>query len=268
MKGFTVLLYHRIHPRYGIHPKVFRKQMEFLKSKFNILKLGDIENSPFPSVLITFDDGFYDVFYYAYPILKELSIPAVVFVPPERILNSDDVRNEKDYANISTYEAFKRSFLLGNNSAFLSWGELRKMNDIFSIQSHALTHKAHLGKGKPYKFNNDWRIYSLPKDLRYRVKQGVQLTSILMNRAEAKIELIESRKILEKRIGKPVNAVAWPWGIYNEELVKMAKDLGYKYCFTTKRGWNRHKLCNIRRLAVSEKKGMFWFITRSFIYSF
>ncbi len=265
--GFTVLLYHRIHPQFGVHPENFKKQMEFLKKHFYPLTIKELQNkTPFPSVLITFDDGFYDFFIYAYPILKELNLPSVLFVSPDRILNSNSVRKEKSYADISTKEAFKKSFLKGDNNAFLSWGELKAVSDIVDVQSHALTHRAALGKGKPYSPPEDWRIYSLNE---YRsVKSGTSLTSILVSDLkEAKKELSQSKKILEHKLNKEVNAIAWPWGIYNESLVKIASETGYKYCFTTERGWNRKNLCRIRRLAVGEKKNLIWFITRTLFYA-
>ena len=270
--GITVLLYHRIHPRFGIHPKEFEKQMQFLKKHFKVVSLHEAlkENLSFPSALITFDDGFYDVFYYAYPILRELSLPAVIFVSPERLLDSREVRETPEPSNISTYEAFKNSFLHKNNSAFLSWGELMKMKDVFSVQSHALTHRAAVGKGgKPFKGEGrDWRLFSLPEEERERVKPGTPLTSILVReRGEAERELSTSKEIIEERLGEEVNSIAFPWGIYDGELLKTAKKLGYRYCFTTERGWNRRLSCRVKRLAVGEKKSLRWFKIRSLLYA-
>jgi peptidoglycan/xylan/chitin deacetylase (PgdA/CDA1 family) len=267
MKGFTVLLYHRVHPKFGVHPKTFKKQMEFLKKYFNVLTIKDLNKPKFPSVVITFDDGFYDFFLYAYPILKNLNLPSILFVSPERILNSDLVREDKSIADISTQKAFKKSFLEKDNSAFLSWGELKKISDIVDVQSHALTHRAAIGEGKPYSPPEDWRVYSL--NSYYSIKPGTPLTSILVTDLnEARKELTQSRQILERKLNKEVNAIAWPWGIYNETVVKIALESGYDYCFTTERGWNRKNLCHIKRLAVGEKKDFSWFLTRTLLYAF
>ncbi|WP_457679055.1 polysaccharide deacetylase family protein [Thermovibrio sp.] len=266
-----VLLYHRVHPKFGVHPELFRKQMVFLKERFKVLSLKEArETSPPLSVLITFDDGFYDVFYYAYPILKELSLPAVIFVSPERLLDSWEVRSSFRFCEISTYQAFKNSFLGKDNSAFLSWGELLKVGELFSVQSHALTHRAALGKGgKPFKdFKRDWRSFSLTKGEREVLTEGAPLTSLLLaDKREARRELRESKRIIEERLGKEVDSIAWPWGIYDEELVKIAKEEGYSFCFTTERGWNRRLSCKVKRLAVGERKGLGWFKIRSLLYS-
>ena len=266
----VVLLYHRVHPQYGVHPEMFERQMDFLSAKLKTISFNRLENSGRFSALVTFDDGFYDFFVYAYPVLKKYRVPAVIFVSPERVLDSEDVRSSLKFSDVSTPEAFKRSFLTADNSAFLSWGELRLISSegLVSVQSHALTHRAALGKGKPYRPPNDWRIYSLPEDVREKVKPGTELTSILIaDKKEAERELSLSKSILEEKLGKEVSAVAWPWGIYDGELVEIAKRIGYRFCFTTERGWNRGNLCRIKRLAVGEKKSMFWFKTRTLLYA-
>jgi peptidoglycan/xylan/chitin deacetylase (PgdA/CDA1 family) len=269
--GFVVLLYHRVHPEFGLSPEMFRKQMEFLKNHFNLIKLENLQNSKkFPSAMVTFDDGFSDFLFYAFPILKELSIPAVLFVSPDRTLDTKEIRTSADDSNVSTYDAFKNSFLKGDNSPFLSWGELRYLEStgLVSVESHGLTHRAVLGKGKPYKEGKDWRIFSLPEDERKRVKEGTELTSILVSeKRESEEELRLSKEILEEKLGKKIKALAWPWGIYSERAVKVARSLGYEFCFTTERGFNRGNHCRIKRLAVGNKKGMFWFRTRSLLYS-
>ncbi len=264
-----VLLYHRVHPKFGVHPELFRKQLLFLKRFFKVLTLKEAEKGRSRGVLLTFDDGFYDVYYYAYPILKELSLPAAIFVSPERVFNSYKVRKEERFSNVSTYEAFKLSFSQGDNSSFLSWGELKEMGSLFSVQSHALTHRACIGaKGKPFKGKGDWRYFSLSEKEKKRVKVGAPLTSILVSdKKEAERELLESKRIIEEKLGAEVNSLAFPWGIYDRELLNLAKRLGYKFCFTTKRGWNRKLSCEVKRLAVGERKSLSWFKTRALFYS-
>ena len=264
-----VLLYHRVHPRFGVHPELFKEQMFFLRRHLKVVSLKEAENPPPFSALVTFDDGFYDVFHYAYPVLKELSIPAVIFVSPERLLNSQVVRRTPEPSNRSTCEAFRNSFLKGDNSAFLSWGELKEMGDVFSVQSHGLSHRAAVGQGgKPYGGEDDWRVFSLSEEERENLSKGAPLTSILVADPErARKELRSSKELIENRLGTEVNSIAFPWGIYSRELLETAREEGYRFCFTTERGWNRRLSCKVKRLAVGERKGMGWFRTRSFLYS-
>ena len=49
-------------------------------------------------------------------------------------------------------------------------------------------------------------------------------------------ELIESKKTLESITGKKIDSIAYPFGDFNDDSIKAAKDAGYTLGFTTKRG--------------------------------
>lgn len=50
-------------------------------------------------------------------------------------------------------------------------------------------------------------------------------------------ELSQSKKLLESRLDKPVNYLAYPYGIFSSDIIQAAKDAGYLMAFTTDRGW-------------------------------
>lgn len=54
--------------------------------------------------------------------------------------------------------------------------------------------------------------------------------------AEQLSELKQSKKILERITGKEVISIAYPFGDYNQDTVKAAKEAGYKLAFTTNLG--------------------------------
>lgn len=90
--GLAVLTYHRINrdldsPFAGLHVDAFRAQMRWLKRSClpldpdaALLAMERPTRGRRP-VLVTFDDGYRDYHDVAYPILAELGIPALVFVP-------------------------------------------------------------------------------------------------------------------------------------------------------------------------------------------
>jgi peptidoglycan/xylan/chitin deacetylase (PgdA/CDA1 family) len=51
-------------------------------------------------------------------------------------------------------------------------------------------------------------------------------------------ELYYSRLILEKRLGKPVDFLAFPYGRYSNQVIRYAMDAGYSRVFTTDYGSN------------------------------
>jgi len=50
---------------------------------------------------------------------------------------------------------------------------------------------------------------------------------------DAKKELVESKKILEEELGIEIKSFAFPYGNYNEEVKKIAREAGYKLVYAT-----------------------------------
>lgn len=98
-RDLRILAYHRIMPLpdpatfdfdlelISTSPDRFREQMLLLKRRFQPMRLGDVaaaldagEALPPDAVVVTFDDGYDDNYRIAYPILRELGMPATFFV--------------------------------------------------------------------------------------------------------------------------------------------------------------------------------------------
>jgi peptidoglycan/xylan/chitin deacetylase (PgdA/CDA1 family) len=72
------------------------------------------------------------------------------------------------------------------------------------------------------------------------------------------IELIESKKNLESITGKKVDSVAYPFGNFNNDSIKAAKEAGYTLGFTTKRGLSDREddPLKLDRIYISSKYDM------------
>ena len=93
---FGILTYHRVAPRFtgvskptwNVTPERFRRQLAGLLSRgYRCWPLRQVlehreAGRPIPPrvFVVTFDDGYECVYHHAWPILKELSVPATVFV--------------------------------------------------------------------------------------------------------------------------------------------------------------------------------------------
>jgi peptidoglycan/xylan/chitin deacetylase (PgdA/CDA1 family) len=120
-----VLTYHRIDepanapdldPRQiSATPAVFEQQMTYLKSHFQPISITRLmafyqHGTPLPkrALLVTFDDACVDFAINAYPILKKLQIPAVVFIPtafpdqPQRYFWWDAIYRAIMLSNVET----------------------------------------------------------------------------------------------------------------------------------------------------------------------
>jgi peptidoglycan/xylan/chitin deacetylase (PgdA/CDA1 family) len=91
-----MLLYHRVQPwtpdspepSFSVTPDLFRAQLAgLLDAGFRFVRLEEVLRAsrtgrPLPrqSVVLTFDDAFQSIYHHAYPVLRELAIPAVAFI--------------------------------------------------------------------------------------------------------------------------------------------------------------------------------------------
>ncbi|HEX2970894.1 MAG TPA: polysaccharide deacetylase family protein [Tepidisphaeraceae bacterium] len=93
MRGIIVPTYHRIGDPGGsildrgvfsATPEGFDAQVRFLKTHFDVIGPGDLPTVLAKGdgryVLITFDDGYYDNYEYAFPILKSHGVGATFFI--------------------------------------------------------------------------------------------------------------------------------------------------------------------------------------------
>lgn len=133
-----ILMYHRIaeaNPgKYDRTVEEFKNDLKYLQNNYQLISSSDllhhINNQTLfdlPAVVITFDDAAISVYNYAFPILKEMNIPATVFIPTSRIGSED----------------------------YMSWEQLKEMQDyrndkgeqLFFMESHSHTH-THLDPSK------------------------------------------------------------------------------------------------------------------------
>ncbi|MDR3543364.1 MAG: polysaccharide deacetylase family protein [Desulfosporosinus sp.] len=80
--------------------------------------------------------------------------------------------------------------------------------------------------------NNGWQIEGHTVDHPYLSK---------VNAKTVISELKDSKELLEKGLGRPVDFLAYPYGDFNDEVVLAVKNTGYEMAFTTERGWADHQ---------------------------
>lgn len=95
-----VLTYHHVGPvpnkagvrDYFVSPEIFEQQLQYLQQKnYAVLtpsefykQLASGQNPTQKSVMLTFDDGNYDNYQYAFPLLKKYGFPGVFYVPSNK----------------------------------------------------------------------------------------------------------------------------------------------------------------------------------------
>ena len=124
-----VLNYHKVDNMdisLSVLPKDFDRQMKYLKdNNFHTITPQEMyaaltEGAELPEnpVVITFDDGYYDNYKYAYPILKKYGFKGTIFVVT--------------------------SFLDRGQQGYITWGQAQEMESsgVINIESHTVTHSS------------------------------------------------------------------------------------------------------------------------------
>jgi peptidoglycan/xylan/chitin deacetylase (PgdA/CDA1 family) len=122
-----VIMYHSIDyndrfTKLSVSPESFERQMKFLRDRrYNVIGLDKVveymqkkQKIPPRTIAVTFDDGFYNNYEYAYPVLKRYHIPATFFIIVKMI----------------------------GEPGYLGWKEIREMSDsgLVTIGSHSVSH--------------------------------------------------------------------------------------------------------------------------------
>jgi len=258
---------------FGVTALEFKKQLLLLRNQGDFIQpnemignLNAVLESKDNYFLITFDDGLKEQFDYAIPILDELEIPAVFFA------NSINFENKK----VSTVHKIHllrsiikpRSFLnIIKNTKIVNFSESEKntaqiiyrYDDLQSAElkyllNFKLSFKQQekvIGELFADHFEESTVLRELYMDteniltLAQRGYLGSHTHSHypigLLHMDEVKFELENSKSYFEKLTNSQIEMVAYPYGTgeaCTDEVAVIAKAVGYKVGFTTKRGSN------------------------------
>ncbi len=186
---FPIFNYHHIRPMpasstpinersFTVTPEGFEEHLKYFKDNgYQIVlarELIDYFDTGRPlsakAVAITFDDGRYGQYKWAFPLLKKYNAKATFFITTSWVGKKD----------------------------FLTWDQIKEMSESgMEIGSHSISHPHLSALGD--------------KDLKH--------------------ELEDSKKIIEEKIGKKIDLLAYPGGDFSQRVIEYAQAAGYKAAF-------------------------------------
>ena len=238
---------------------VFERHMDFFRRRCHVMSLDECvtiirDNLPIPdrTVVITFDDAYEDTYSVAKPILEKYELPATVFLPVGLIDENksfwfDDVAQRLQYSDL-------RPLVRSHHLPVECAGILHELQALPAGQRDALARQAvqsiinlpghqraplvqkmlHLESNSNGVLDNsllDWqkvREMSATGLISFGSHSFNHLPLDLLSEDELVIEIKDSKKLLEERIGRPTHCFSYPWGRYDVRVKAKVKEFGYR----------------------------------------
>jgi peptidoglycan/xylan/chitin deacetylase (PgdA/CDA1 family) len=229
--------------------KTFEDHLKFYTRYFQPLALDDYYKGNFNedkfNICITFDDGYENNYKYALPLLEEYKVPATFFITAAREAGYDILWN--DFLGIVTKygpeelrykgELFRKIRFKGYVSATDNTRLVDRIRDgEFGLKAEMMELLSPL-----YAFgNNDreedfWRLMTDKQIGEMAASAWVTIGAhgyyhndlVKSGIRGAAWEMAESRRYLQTLTGKAVNAIAFPYGAYDRQVVSAAKECGF-----------------------------------------
>ena len=244
-RDVPVLMWHNLAEESSgdmtISVDTFRAQIEALhEAGFKTVSLQQLYDYvhfgtelPEKPIVLTFDDGYFSNYEYAFPILQEYDMQATIFAIGVSV--GKDTYKDTDHAMTPHFGA----------------DEAREMVDsgLISVQSHTFD----MHQWPPFEDGNaQVRETLLPFDGEADADYE----------AAVEADFAESRELLESITGQPVNALAFPEGAYVTLTQDALRSAGAGLTFTTVRAVNTvvkglpQSLCAMPRFGMTESTDM------------
>ncbi|QAT42695.1 polysaccharide deacetylase family protein [Aminipila luticellarii] len=212
-----IIMYHglvkdkKLQNQYFISPDLFENDLKYLKENgYSTITMSELidyvyNGAPLPEkpVILTFDDGFYNNYLYAFPLLKEY--------------------NEKAVISILGCETDRYSLIKVNNAyySYLTWNQINEMilSGHVEIQNHTYDMHTydHGRKGCSEKSGEALEIYkeNFEDDIGRLQQEIIDYT------------------------GTTPNTIVYPFGYYTEKSESLIKEMGFKASLTCSQKVNK-----------------------------
>ena len=204
-----VLMYHGLiknpkhQNRFMISPDFFEKDLQYINDNgYTTIFVQDLidyvyNDVPLPSkpIMITFDDGYFNNYLYAFPLIKKYNC---------KIVLSPIGKSTDDYSKIVDEHA---------DYSHVTWNHIREMTEsgLVEIQNH--TYNMHSNKKSRIGCSK---------------KKGESLDEYKKELGE---DIMKMQERVTSEIGKTPSAFVFPFGAISKEAPTIIRDMGFKCTF-------------------------------------
>jgi peptidoglycan/xylan/chitin deacetylase (PgdA/CDA1 family) len=274
-------------PAMLISSRMLERHLDWVGRRYSFLSLDDVcsrleSGQPFakPAALLTFDDGYEDVYHFALPLLRRKGIPAAVFVvtgliDSDRPQVHDELYLLVSHAMVHWQDPVKRIAQLcaalgiafpdtesqSSANAFLLTGKLLNLlcrEDVVRLVS-ALQDECPQIRCSAGLRPLTWEMLQEMQRSGFGIGSHTKSHALLTNEPTAVVfeELKASRLALETHLGRTSPHFAYPDGKFNSSVVEAVRSCGYRFAFSTcAHRDSRHPLLTIPRKVLWERSSV------------
>ncbi len=295
-----ILMYHGVLPRvtgpaaFGnlfVEADLFARHLRYLARAFTVVSLDDVlacvtAGRPFPerAVMVTFDDGYRQTLETIMPLLRTYHVPVTACVP------ADDVQRGSwswfDLLRVLVHEcARERTALRIAEELVIDGRTVRSPEETFMSVSRRLAARpsswwhavmpALLAAGGRRGILERYPEFAPAGWTQWREAVTTKLVTVgshgLTHRnltdlaqPEQVTEALESKRLIERELGRPCRVFAYPYGAWNPVVVETVRSAGYTCAMTTDEGLNAatHRPYELYRTMIGDKGNFALFCAR------
>ena len=296
-KRVIVLMYHGITRQHNplsnfdqkhVQHEKFEEQMKYLVQHYNLISLKDFmlwkqgeKKLPPKALLLTFDDGYRNVYTQLFPLFKKYQLPVTIFLPTQYL-----GKKGIGWYDIIPYcisKTNKKEMIVCDKKYNLCT-EKDKISAILQLKikarDHLLLQKKILDDvikqtdTNPRKCSDDDFLYLSWKQCQEMQSSGAVFGShsvthqvmTMLNEDGIRNEMQKSKEKIEHELGGICVSFAYPFGDNNTVTRRILKQIGYRAGFSTRYGKNvkETEIFQLRRISVSNKYNLSIFILTLF----
>lgn len=268
-----ILSYHRVVADFAeearrslytlnIEQKTFRRHLEVLQESHDVVSLDDAlsvldgtRQAARDVAVVTFDDGYRDVYRHAYPVLRDLRIPALVYVPSSFMGTDRRLCHDRLFAALrcmrergigpmavgvgSPGERWLIDALEGDAKPSLALERLIARHPTRGLQrlAEALDDRLGLGSQRPPEGELPLSWEMLREMEAHGIATGAHTAehTVLTHETleEARREIALCKSVIEKALKRPVRHFAYCNGYYSAGVAQALKAEGFVSAVTT-----------------------------------
>jgi peptidoglycan/xylan/chitin deacetylase (PgdA/CDA1 family) len=261
----AIIAYHRISKVTDypwsltpVTPRDFERELRYLSSMYRVISLeelsaslNDLKALPQKTAVITFDDGYKDIYLNAYPIIKKYQTPATVFLTTGHIGTGhlfwwDKVsyviwKTEFDTINLGEFGTYHLNS--ANSRLRVVNTILNRLKQLPITQRDELVNRTVISSGVDIPSSLGEELILSWNEIKEMNRNGINfgahtVTHPILTRLpldEAAREIISSKKHIEEELGREVTTFCYPNGKpddFNSDIEEIIKNSGFKCAVT------------------------------------